>query len=270
MSRDWKREAARQWNADPCGGVDEAPFGSRAFFEAVERERYDRYAPWLPETMGFDRHPGARILEVGCGLGTDHIAFARGGGTVFGIDLAQRHLQATRERFRQEGRESRLTRTDAERLPFRAGSFDLAYSFGVLHHTPDTQRSVDEIHRVLKPGGEAIVALYHRNSDFYWRSLVLGLGLLRGGFLREGYRRTMSHVERRSHSDAVPLVKVYSRRAATDLFRSFSDVHVQVEHFRFDQTGRFGKMLQPILGKHEQWLARRVGWYVIIRGRKSA
>jgi len=269
MIRDWKQESVRQWNADPCGGADGVVFGTPAFFERVERERYGHYAPWLPGAMGFDRYPGARVLEVGCGLGTDHLAFARGGARTCGIDLAQRHLQATRRRFLLEGRRPQLARSDAERLPFVAASFDLAYSFGVLHHTPDTQRAIDEIHRVLKPRGEAVVALYHRDSDFYWRSIVLGLGLLRGGFLRDGYRKTMSRIEYRRNSDAVPLVKVYSRRQAAELFRGFAEVRVEIEHFRFDQTGRFGQMLKPFLENHEGWLAHHVGWYVIVRARKS-
>lgn len=267
-NRDWKAETVKQWDADPCGAVSSEQIGTPAFFRAVEHERYVAYAPWLPEAAGFRRFPGKRLLEVGFGLGTDHIAFARGGARMTGVDLTPAHLWATKRRFVQEHLPVRLTRGDAEVLPFASESFDAVYSFGVLHHTPGTATAVGEIHRVLRPGGEAIVGLYHRDSAFYWGYCVLISGLLRGGFFRDGYRKTISRIERREHSDAVPLVKVYSRRSTKRLFSGFRSVQTEVHHFDFNQSGRLGIIAGKFLGRWESQIARLFGWYIIVRAWK--
>ena len=268
MQRDWKAEAVKQWGADPCGADRETPFGTPEFFARVEHDRYVDYAPWMKQTIGFDRYAGKRLLEIGFGLGTDHVSFARGGAVCLGIDLTPEHVGATRRRLQLDGFPVRLMRGDAELLPLAAESLDVVYSFGVLHHTPGTEAAVEEIRRVLKPGGEAIVGLYHRNSLFYWGYCVLIAGLLRGGFFRDGYRETLSRIERREHSDAVPLVKVYSRRGARRLFRRFGSVETEVRHFDFNHAGRLGLFAKKFLGRWEPQIARRLGWYVIVRARK--
>jgi SAM-dependent methyltransferase len=265
VERDWKAEVVKQWNADPCGADRTNPFGSREFFERVERERYREYAPWLPGVVGFDRYAGQRVLEVGFGLGTDLISFARGGAQCFGIDLTPAHIEAATRRFVLEGFPVRIVRGDAEFLPFEDESMDAVYSFGVLHHTPQTRKAVMEIHRVLRVGGHAVVALYHRDSAF-WIYTLLVRGILRGAFFRMGYRRTVSQIERREHSDAVPLVKVYSRRGVRSLFSVFDDVGVQAKHFGH---GNFGSSsMKRILDRYENVLGNLFGWYLIVRARK--
>ncbi|MGH9365772.1 MAG: class I SAM-dependent methyltransferase [Thermoanaerobaculia bacterium] len=269
MKRDWKAEAIKQWDNDPCGADAQAPFGSPKFFERVEEERYERYAPWMKSAIGFDRYRGKRVLEVGFGLGTDHVSFSRGGARCFGIDLTPAHITATRRRLELEHSTPRLSQGDAEKLPFADQSFDVVYSFGVLHHTPGTQAAVDEIHRVLRPGGEAIVGLYHRDSLFFWAYCVGIRGVLLGGFFREGYCKTLSRIERRENSDAVPLVKVYSRRSVRRLFRRFNAVGLSVHHFDFDHAGRLGRFARRFFARHEARIAGWFGWYVIARGIRS-
>lgn len=270
MQRDWKAEAIKQWNRDPCGADRDSEFGSPEFFARVERERYVNYAPWLKSTIGFENYTGKRVLEVGFGLGTDHISFARAGARCFGLDLTPAHVEATRRRLLLENLPVQLIRADAESLPFEDGSFDVVYSFGVLHHTPRTQRAIDDIFRVLRPGGEAIISLYHRDSVFFWVSCVLMMGLVRGHFFRNGYRRTVSRIEMRYNSDAVPLVKVYSRRQALSLFRRFQRVDVQIQHFAFSHAGRLGLFVEKFLRRFEGAISRRFGWYLIIQARKSS
>jgi SAM-dependent methyltransferase len=263
MERDWKAEAIRQWNADPCGTSEAHPFGSREYFEEVARNRYESYAPWLPGTAGFDRHAGQRILEVGFGLGTDHVSFARGGARCVGIDLTPKHIEATKKLLELNGFPRRLVRGDGERLPFADASFDVVYSFGVLHHTPDTAGAVQEIRRVLRPGGQAIVALYHRDSAFFWYFLLTH-GLLKGRIFREGIRGFLSHIEVRHHSDAVPLVKLYSRGRASRLFEGYENVRTTVHHFELSHAGRLSRILGPALTRFKPMLERHLGWYVFI------
>ena len=128
------------------------------------------------------------------------------------MSIYSEHLKIASRRFALYGIPADLRLADAESLPFEDGTFDAVYTFGVIHHTPNTQKAVEEIHRVLKPGGRAIIGVYHKYSAFFLSAVLLESYLLRLGFLRESYRRTLSKIEVRQHSDACPLVKVYSRR----------------------------------------------------------
>src|SRR5256714_5363606 len=181
-----KQRAREQWAEDPCGAVygREQEFGTREFFDEVERHRYQEYAPWMPEVMGFNVFAGQRLLEVGCGMGTDLLQFARGGAKVTGVDLTPRSIEISRHHLSLYGQSGEFAIADCERLPFPDESFDVAYSNGVLHHTPDTAGAVREIHRVLRPGGQARVMLYHRGSLAYWGQVIIRYGILRGEFLR--------------------------------------------------------------------------------------
>jgi 2-polyprenyl-3-methyl-5-hydroxy-6-metoxy-1,4-benzoquinol methylase len=147
---DDKQRAREQWSHDPAGAIygREHEFGSREFFDAVERHRYTEYAPWMPEVMGFNKFKGARLLEVGCGMGTDLLQFARGGAMVTGIDLTPRSIAISRRHFDIYGQRGDFAISDCEKLPFASESFDVVYSNGVLHHTPDTAGAVRELHRV--------------------------------------------------------------------------------------------------------------------------
>ena len=268
---DAKRETQKQWNADPCGAstAPEHEPGTPDFYLKVERERYSVYAPWMREAMGFATHAGESVLEIGPGLGTDHAQFARAGGKMVAIDLTSRHLELTRRRFELEKLATRPVRGDAEGLPFAAGAFDVVYSFGVLHHTPDTAGAVREIHRVLRPGGLAIVGLYHRHSAFHWIYTVLWRGLRLGELRRKGYRRMLSDIEFRSPgSDAVPLVKVLSRRECRGLFRAFAETRVRADQIEWWHLVPFARPGQGPSRRSLEALAHRWGWYLTVFARK--
>ena len=140
----------------------------------VERYRYDIYAPWMREVMEFDRHAGEHILEIGGGIGTDHAQFAKAGGIMYDVDLASGHLELAKRNFELRGLQGTFRHGDAENIPFNDNSFDLVYSNGVIHHTPNTTQVVKEIYRVLKPGGRCIIMVYAENSLHYWRNYFSG------------------------------------------------------------------------------------------------
>ena len=262
-----KVETQRQWNADPCGAetADGLKPGTAAFFDKVEVERYLAYAPWLKYAVDFKSFAGRRVLEVGPGLGTDHVQFARAGARMFAIDLTTTHLQMTRRRFSLEGLVTRLVRSDVEGLPFADGSFDGVYSFGVLHHTPDTRGAIDEIWRVLRPGGSAIVSLYHRHSAFYWVATMLCRGVRRGELRRKGYRRLMAGIEHGSEeSGAVPLVKVLSRRQCRRLFNGFSSVAIRSDHIDYSHVFPSRPPSPPERRRALERWAARWGWYLTV------
>src|SRR5215212_4968280 len=222
-----KQQAREQWSQDPCGARYGAKyeFATREFFDEVERHRYQEYAPWMPTVMGFNEFEGKRLLEVGCGMGTDLLQFARGGALCTGVDLTPRSVEISSLHLGLYGMRADFALADGERLPFADDSFDVVYSNGVLHHTPDTAGAVRELRRVLKPGGLARVMLYHRHSLYYWTEIILHRGILRGHFLRgHSPGEIMSRYVEYSEHGARPLVKVYSRGQARKLFEPFAEV----------------------------------------------
>jgi ubiquinone/menaquinone biosynthesis C-methylase UbiE len=216
--------------------------------------------------MEFEKFRGKRLLEIGCGMGTDLLQFARGGARCTGIDLTPRSVEITRHRFKLYGAGGTFMISDGERLPFRSESFDVVYSNGVLHHTPDTAGAIREAHRVLRPSGIAKVMLYHRNSLNYWVEIVLRRGLLGGEFLRgRSAEEIMSRVIEFSDNDARPLVKVYSRRATRELFSAFKNVRIDVEQLTRAEL----RFLSPLVSeKLFERLSQRIGWNVIVTATK--
>jgi SAM-dependent methyltransferase len=263
-----KLRAREQWGQDPCGAEydREHELGTREFFDEVERYRYQAYAPWMPRLMEFEGFRGARLLEVGCGMGTDLLQFARGGARCTGVDLTPRSVEITRHRFKLYGAEGNFMISDGERLPFRSESFDVVYSNGVLHHTPDTAGSIREVHRVLRPGGIAKIMLYHRNSLNYWFEIVLRRGIVGLEFLRgRSAEEIMSRVIEFSDHGARPLVKVYSRREVRESFEIFTDVRVEVEQLLRDEL----RFLSPLVSeKMFDQLRKTIGWNVIVTATK--
>ena len=134
-----KVRAREQWTQDPCGAVSdrEHEFGTREFFDTVEGHRYIEYAPWMPQLMGFDKFRDARLLEIGCGMGTDLLQFARGGACCTGIDLTPRSIEITRHRFRLYDAGGAFMISDGEHLPFRdeASTWSTRTEFCTTHPT---------------------------------------------------------------------------------------------------------------------------------------
>ena len=268
MVAEEKQKAREQWTHDPAGAVygRAHEFGTREFFDEVERHRYQEYAPWMTEVMGFSDFGGQRLLEVGCGMGTDLLQFARAGANVTGVDLTPRSVETSRHHLELWGQTGDFALTDAENLPFASESFDVVYSNGVLHHTPDTAGAIHEIHRVLRPGGLARVMLYHRDSWNYWFEMILHRGFFRGQLLRgQTAQDIMSRYVEVNEGKGRPLVKVYSRRQARELFSMFSHVQTQVRQLTKGDFYLIGRLLpQGII----EVLGRGIGWNVIISARK--
>jgi ubiquinone/menaquinone biosynthesis C-methylase UbiE len=282
------------WQAHPCGTkFAEAEEGSRAFFEAVEEHRY-RTEWHIPEAAGFDKTKGLRVLEIGCGLGTDGARFARAGALYTGVDLTEAAVSLARRRFELEGLAGEFRVADAEALDFADESFDIVYSHGVLHHTPDATAAVREIRRVLAPVGRAVVMLYHRDSYNYRVNIRclrrVGARLLRTeaglslahrltGEPVESLREHAAHLKedaaqylsvgeflsRNTDGAGNPLTRVYSRREARELFKDFARVQLAV-HFL---NKRWLPVVGPMLSRPlEARLAARWGWHLWIYAEK--
>ncbi len=137
--------------------------GTKEFFEEIETYRFEKL-DYLPRVVDFNGYAGRRVLDVGCGVGNDLSRFGRGGADVVGIDLAERSIELARQNFSQRGLPGEFHVMNGERLDIPDDSFDMVYCHTVLHFTPNPERMVREIHRVLKPGGEAILMTVNRRS----------------------------------------------------------------------------------------------------------
>ncbi len=250
MASTLKDRVRAYWEAEPCGAkTASAPFATAEFFAEIEAER-DRLEPYIHEFAQFERWRDQDVLEVGVGLGTDLVRFARAGAHVAGIDLTTAAVDAVRTRAVLEGLEAVVRTADAGALPFRDGSFDLVYSYGVLHHTPDAQRAVEEIRRVLRPSGEARVMLYSRRS---W--LALG-AWVRWAVLRGRPWRSISDVLA-AHLES-PGTRAYTQAELRELFACFAHVEYERRVTPYDRrvAGRLADLTGP-----------RFGWFVGIVAR---
>ena len=240
-----KEQVRAYWSAEPCGsGLATAESGSREFFLQVEAERYRR-EPFIHAFADFGSWSGRNVLEIGVGLGTDLVQFARAGALVKGVDLTESAVELVARRLELEGLEAEVVVADAERLPFDDGSFDLVYSWGVLHHTPNTEAAVAEVLRVLRPDGEARVMLYSRRS---WVALGAWLryAVGRGRPWRSFAAVLAEHMES-------PGTKAYTQSELNRLFSGFDEV--RFVRFLTPYDRRVGGPLVRLAGT-------RFGWFV--------
>jgi glycosyltransferase involved in cell wall biosynthesis/ubiquinone/menaquinone biosynthesis C-methylase UbiE len=261
----YKDQVQRQWDNDPAGShyVSEAAAHTKEWFLEAERHRFDVYAPWMREAMEFDCHAGQSVLEIGGGMGTDLAQFAIHGAVVTDADLSSGHLKLARENFAARGLKGEFVQQDAETLVFPDGSFDVVYSNGVIHHTPNTRRVVHEIFRVLKPGGRVIVMVYAEDSLHYWRNLVWNIGLREGQLRKYSMGEIMSRaVERSDNAAAHPLVKAYTHSGLQQLFADFTDVEIVQRQMDSEAVPR---VLAYVPRRH---LEKVMGWNLILKARK--
>lgn len=168
------------WNTEACGTHFVPQYTDRKDFYARFREHRYRTEWHLQQLVPFAEAKGKRVLEIGTGNGADGAMFALHGADYTGVDLTEAALEATRRHFAELGLTGTFQKEDAEKLSFTDASFDIVYSHGVLHHTPHTQRAIDEVYRVLKPGGQAIVMLYHRHSFNYHVRIMMWMRIRAG------------------------------------------------------------------------------------------
>jgi glycosyltransferase involved in cell wall biosynthesis/SAM-dependent methyltransferase len=258
-----KDEVQRQWNNSPVGSerARRSQPHTLAWFKELEADRYGTYAPWMPEMMEFGQHANQDVLEIGGGLGIDLAQFASAGARVTDVDLSAGHLALAEEHFRLRGLTGRFIHHDGEELPFADGTFDLVYSNGVIHHTPNTHRMVAEIHRVLRPGGRVIVMVYAENSLYYWRNLLFVRGVKEQQLRRSSMGDILSRSVEASGTDARPLVKVYTRKRLMRLFSRFSDIHISKRQLRAVEVPR---PLRPL----RRAIERAAGWNLILKAVK--
>jgi ubiquinone/menaquinone biosynthesis C-methylase UbiE len=280
------------WDAHPCQAALSDADDRRRYFQEISQKRYGHREWHVPTVARFDAYRDKDVLEIGCGIATDGLEFARHGARYVGVDLTPQAIQMARERFALFEVPGRFEVANAEqRLPFPNESFDHVYSFGVIHHAPYPDRIASEIYRVLRPGGTMMAMLYNRTSINYYVEIMFLRKLLRWslmpafmpavfstitGFDRwklEGHREALHKkltkdewISMNTDGPFCPLARVYNRREAAELFSMFGHLRQETWEFNTDHWP-FVRRLIP------QWLERKVGrllgWHRIIYGAKA-
>jgi SAM-dependent methyltransferase len=246
------------WDEKPCGWgevahADEAPSGR---FEALRALRYRREA-YIPSFAQFDKAQGLSVLEVGVGAGIDFCEFAKAGAKAVGVDWSQESLALARRYVQQYDGRSVLLCADSETLPFPDGVFDVVYSFGVIHHTPDTESAARELMRVFKPGGVLKVMVYHRRSLnvlLYW----LRFALFVGRPLRSFSEILAAHMES-------PGTKAFTVREVCAMFKGLEKLNVETVVTPYDlRIGR--RLFLPSFVR--KFVPKRIGFNLLLQGCK--
>jgi len=200
------------WDSEPCGTRYLLTPGDYA---AHARARYS-LEPHIPAFAGFASAKGKRVLEIGVGLGADYLEWLKSGAIATGIDLSPSSIEQAQRRCAEAGYQSNLQVSDAENLAFHSNTFDIVYSYGVMHHSADVQRCLDEAWRVLKPGGQARIMLYHHPS-------LTGIMLwFRFGFLHLKSIRQTVYEQLES-----PGTQSFSKTDVRNMMKAFEYVEIQ-------------------------------------------
>jgi SAM-dependent methyltransferase len=224
------------------------PIGTEGFFRELHDYRYTKLH-YLPKLVDFSAYRGKQLLEVGCGVGIDLVRFARAGAVVTGIDLSQTAIDLAKQNFEGQGLDADLLVMDGECTGFGDDTFDFIYAHGVLQYTSNPQKMVDEIHRLLKPGGEAILMVYNRLSWLNMLSKTTGVPL--------------------EHEDA-PVLDKFSIWEFKELLGQFKRVRILPERFPVEtqlHQGLKAKLYNDIFvgafNLAPKSLVRPLGWHLL-------
>ncbi|MFI4861055.1 MAG: class I SAM-dependent methyltransferase [Phycisphaerales bacterium JB063] len=263
-----KTATEQTWDANPAGWshAPDDEVGTRRFFERAYRARLDEEIPFIKTLIPWGDFTDKQVLEIGCGAGFDAFHLCEHGAVYWGIDYAPKNPGRARRHLAHFGHHPPLMRSDGERLPFADASFEVVFSNGVLHHTPDMPAAFREAQRVLEPGGSFWVVLYHRHSAHYWLSIVLSEWLLKGGFLRRTLAQQRSRIEQTGAGVDV-LVDVYSRGELKRILHAsgFELRGLWVRKLPGRDLPGY-RVLRHVYRFAPRWLARwcehRFGWYI--------
>jgi len=248
----------RYWNAQPCNirhsGND---VGTRDFFHEVSQRRY-RVEPHIPEFAGFHHWTGKRVLEVGCGIGSDAEEFAKHGADYVGIDLSDQSIALCRQRFETLGLDGEFLNIDVTDVAALAelGKFDLVYSYGVIHHFPGIDQIINNIHQVVHVGGEFRYMVYAKNS---WKYAMIQKGL-----------------DQFEAQAGCPYAQAFSKEEILDLMSTgwvverLRQDHCFMYNVEEYKKGRY--VLEPWFAAmpetHQQAVREYLGWHLLVKSRK--
>jgi len=258
------------WNQRPCN-IRHSPqqVGTREYFNEVEKRKYF-VEPHIREFAAFNRWKNKKVLEIGCGIGTDTVNFARHGAKVTALELSEKSLDLAAKRAEVYGLQEdiRFFQGNAEDLSecVPVEPYDLVYSFGVIHHTPHPERVIDQIRSYVIPGSTVKIMVYNRRSwKVLWIIMVYGKGR---------FWRARSLIAQNSEAETgCPVTYTYTRRELKALLedQGFNVEDIRVEHifpyripdyvqYRYVKVWYFRWLPSRIF----RWLERKLGWHLCV------
>jgi len=288
------REVQGYWNRHPAGAAEVEHLVAERLAYFDERDRQTRLLyPNLDKDYQFTRAKNKLALEVGCGMGYNAQRLAECGAELIVLDLAPAAIQLTRERLSLRNLAAYFVVADVEKLPFEPASFEIVFSSGVIHHSPNTEKAAREIIRVLSEQGAATVMVYHRNSIWYWWNIVVVLGSLifvlnhlpnqvqniaiakrphwRDLLMPAGRKLTRQDVVRAGTDFGGlqnPLSRVYTKAAAEQLFEGLMDFRFVTQFNRFRALDESPTLWVRVRQNLHSWLDKRWGWFLIVHATK--
>lgn len=261
------------WDTRPCN-IRHSPskIGTRQYFDEVETRKYF-VEPHIPKFAEFEKWQGKKVLEIGCGIGTDTINFARAGAKVTAVDISEKSLDLAKQRAQVYSLEAQIKFycADSEELSkvVPTEPYDLIYSFGVIHHTPHPEKAIEEIEKYTKPGTVIKIMVYNRYS---WKVFWILLTFWKGAFWR--LRELIA-----KHSEAqtgCPITYTYSAKKAKELLKGFKIVKISIDHifpykisdyikYKYTKVWYFRYLPKFIF----RWLEKRFGWHLLITAIKE-
>lgn len=285
-SKDLKIKSVESfWNDHPCGSDNSFNENKYNYFQEIELHRYSKIKSIL-EMGDFDKYKGMKVLEIGCGVGTDGKQFAKNGTLYTGINLDENSANLAHDNFTEFKLEGKIYQMNAESLEFEDETFDHIYSHGVIHHSPNTGEIVKEMFRVLKPGGTVNVMIYNKSSINYYIEIMFLrkifkvllypkfaphilakiIGLKKEVLFR--HREIMLNenmtnerwISINTDGPDCPLAKVYDQHEATILFEQvgFKDIKNYLRYFNKEHYGHLGNLLPEWF---VDYLGKKAGWH---------
>lgn len=229
---------------------------------------------------------GKRVLEIGSGAGGHSALFAKHGAKMTSVDITWKRALATGAKFRLMGKMAdgcHALQADGESLPFEDDFFDIVYANGVLHHANDARRALDEVFRVLKPGGKAVIMLYCKSSWHYWINMLFCQGILMGkAFGDKNWLGKATEWGGKNRQTTVnPITRCYTASGIARLFKRFCGLSRRKSEFYFYLTPKLGRLYRryqikrygthpggilvygepwPMQSPLELWLGRFIGF----------
>jgi 2-polyprenyl-3-methyl-5-hydroxy-6-metoxy-1,4-benzoquinol methylase len=258
------------WDRRPCNvRHSQLPVGTKEYFEEVEVRKY-LVEPHIPSFAQFGRWRNKKVLEIGCGIGTDTINFAKHGAKVTAVDLSEKSLEIARRRALVYGAQDQVEflAGNAEELSrfVPVAPYDMIYSFGVIHHTPHPERVLEQMRQYTKPGAVVKIMVYHRRA---WKVLWILLSEGKGQFWK-----LPALIARNSEAQTgCPITYTYTKRGARELLErhGFRVTDICVDHifpYRIPDYVRyryrkvfFFRWMPPAMYR---WLERHFGWHLCV------
>lgn len=229
--------------------------GSRGYFQEIKIHHDKAYA-LSNQILDLPNIRGKSVLEIGCGIGLDALEYAKHGAHVAAIDLSPICINLAKRYFSYHNLNGVLKIGNAEQLPYKDNEFDVVVARQILMFTPDPQKAVDEMLRVLKPGGEAIALLHNRHSWYALLGKVTGTNLV-------------------AEAKDPPVNTLHSIKEANQMFQRFSVVKIILDKFPAKTKRRTGVLARlynlvfvPVLKIIPRGIIRPFGWYIIIKAIK--